>query len=123
MEKYAEDVKPPVLKPVLTKKDLTEAQALCRQIPVATDMKKYAVTLVDNTRKKKDLIEFGASPRASIGLVLAAKARALLAGRKYVVKEDINAVALPVLRHRIILTFEAERQNMNSDDVIKKLLR
>jgi|ETN02SMinimDraft_2_1059926.scaffolds.fasta_scaffold00082_14 MoxR-like ATPase/intein/homing endonuclease len=123
VEKYAEDVKPPVLKPVLTKKDLTEAQALCRQIPVATDMKKYAVTLVDNTRKKKDLIEFGASPRASIGLVLAAKARALLAGRKYVVKEDINAVALPVLRHRIILTFEAERQNMNSDDVIKKLLR
>jgi hypothetical protein len=123
VNKYAEDVKPPVLKPVLTKKDLTEAQALCRQIPVATDMKKYAVTLVDNTRKSKELIEFGASPRASIGLVLAAKARAMIAGRKYVVKEDLNAVALPVLRHRIILTFEAERQSMNADDVIKKLLR
>jgi MoxR-like ATPase len=69
------------------------------------------------------LIEYGASPRASIGLVLAAKARALIEGRKYVSKDDINKMAFPVLRHRIILSFEAERQGLHEDDAIKKLLK
>ncbi|RMD58674.1 AAA family ATPase, partial [Candidatus Woesearchaeota archaeon] len=64
-----------------------------------------------------------ASPRASIGLILASKARALIEGRKFVSKKDVNAMAYPILRHRIILSFEAERQNMHADDVIKTLLR
>ena len=92
-------------------------------MPIAADIKKYAVSLVTSTRQKKDLIEYGASPRASIGIVLAAKGRALLEGRKYVSKQDINLMALPVLRHRIILSFEAERQNLHEDDVIKQLLK
>ncbi|MBI4144047.1 MoxR family ATPase [Candidatus Woesearchaeota archaeon] len=123
VSKYGEELKRVVPKPVLSKKDMLETQSLTRQIPIAADMKRYAVSIVDSTRKKKDLIEYGASPRASIGIVLAAKARAMIAGRKYVVKEDINAVAMPVLRHRIILTFEAERQNLDEDEVIRRLLK
>lgn len=98
-------------------------QKMARQVPVANDIKKYAVELVIATRNKKDLIEYGASPRASISLIMAAKARALMQGRKYVSKEDIQAMAYPILRHRIILSFEAERQNMSEDDVIKSLLK
>ena len=86
-------------------------------------MKRYVVDLVTSTRKKKELIEYGASPRASIGLILAAKGRALIEGRKHVSKEDINKMAFPVLRHRIILSFEAERNNLSADDVIKQLIK
>ncbi len=113
----------PKLTPLLKKEHIFAMQELVKAIPVANDLKKYAVEIVTSTRNKKELIEVGASPRASIGLILAAKAHALLSGRKYVSKEDINAIALPVLRHRIILSFEAERNNLKEDDVIKKLLR
>jgi MoxR-like ATPase len=92
-------------------------------IPIANDIKKYAVQLVTSTRQKKNLIEFGASPRASIGLILASKARALIEGRKYVSKDDINKMVFPILRHRIVLSFEAERQGMHADDVVKTLLK
>ena len=111
------------LKKIFDKNDLLQLQALVKQIPLANDIKKYAVELVSSTRNKKELIEYGASPRASIALIMAAKARALMNGRKYVSKEDVNVMALPVLRHRIILSFEAERQNMAEDDVIKALLK
>lgn len=123
VNRYAEEEKKVSLKSVMAKNELVKLQDLTRQVPIAADIKKYAVTLVDTTRKKKDLIEFGASPRASIGVVLASKARALLQGRKYVSKDDINEMALPVLRHRVLLTFEAERQNLTPDDVVKKLLK
>ena len=81
------------------------------------------VDLVTKTRTQKQLIAYGASPRASIGLVLAAKAHALMSGRKFVSKEDIHTMAPPILRHRLILSFEAERQNMDVDGVIKSLLK
>ena len=123
VNRYAEEVKKIELKPILKKDNLVYLQNITRQVPIATDLKKYAVQLIASTRKKKDLIEYGASPRASIGLVLAAKARALMEGRKYVSKTDINTMAYPVLRHRIILSFEAERQNMDEDAVIKTLLK
>lgn len=122
VNRYAEEEKKVSLKPVLGKDQLIYLQSLTRQVPIATDIKKYAVSIVTSTRQK-DLIEYGASPRASIGLVLAAKGRALLEGRKYVSKQDINMMAYPVLRHRIILSFEAERQNLHEDDVIKQLLK
>ncbi|MBI4141532.1 MoxR family ATPase [Candidatus Woesearchaeota archaeon] len=123
VNKYAEELKKITLKPVLNKDTLIYLQQLTRQVPVANDIKKYAVTIVTNTRNKKDLIEYGASPRASIGIILAAKARALIEGRKFVSKDDINKMAYPILRHRIILSFEAERQNLHEDDVIKQLLK
>ncbi len=103
--------------------ELLKLQQLVRQVPISNDLKKYAVDLVVSTRNKKDLIEYGASPRASIAMIHTAKARALMNGRKYVSKEDLQAVSYPVLRHRIILSFEAERQNMTEDDVIKQLLK
>lgn len=120
---YAEESHKPQLKKVLDAESLKYLQQLTRKMPIAQDLKKYVVGLIISTRNKKDLIEYGASPRASIGLVLAAKAHALLSGRKYVSKDDINKMAFPVLRHRIILTFEAERQNLHEDDVVKRLLK
>ena len=93
MTRYAEDQRPPALKPVIKKDSILQLQKLTRQVPVSNDLKRYVVELVTKTRTKKDLIEYGASPRASIGLILASKARALMDGRKYVSKEDINALA------------------------------
>ncbi len=123
VNRYAEAIKKVSLKPVLNKNQLLYVQDVTRQVPIANDIKKYVVDIITKTRTKKDLMEYGASPRASIGLVLASKARALLEGRKYVSKADVNAMAYPVLRHRIILSFEAERQNMDTDAVIKTLLK
>lgn len=123
VNRYSAESAPVKLKPVLNKNSLLFLQQIVRQVPIAADIKKYAVDLITSTREKKNLIEYGASPRASIGLVLAAKARALIEGRKFVSKVDVNAMAYPVLRHRLVLSFEAERQNMNVDDVIKTLLK
>ena len=111
------------LKKVFDKDSISSLQDLVRDMPIANDIKKYALNVVAATRENKNLIEYGASPRASIGLILAAKARALVNGRKYVSKDDIQAMAYPVLRHRIILSFEAERQNMDEDAVIKQMLK
>ena len=90
----------------------------------------YIVDLVRATRDPgmvglqalKPLVAFGASPRASIGLAQAAKAHAFLRGRGYVVPEDVRALALDVLRHRVILTFEAEAEELDSDAVISRIL-
>lgn len=123
VNRYAEDEKQPQLRSILKKESIIHLQRLVRQVPISNDLKKYVVEVITRTRTKKDIIEYGASPRASIGLVLSAKARALLFGRKYVSKDDINTMAYPVLRHRIILNFEAERQGLDEDAVIKKLLR
>jgi len=123
VDRFADVIKKPTLKPVLNRETMMYLQTLTRQVPIANDLKQYAVRIVNTTRTKKDLIEYGASPRASIGLILASKARALLEGRKYVSKEDINTLALPVLRHRIVMHFESERQGLSEDDVIKQLLK
>ena len=123
VNKYAEDVAIPVLKPVIKKASILHLQKITRQVPISNDLKKYVVDLITKTRMKKDLISYGASPRASIGLVLAAKAHALIEGRKFVSKTDIHAMAPSILRHRLILSFEAERKNMDVDDVINSLLK
>jgi MoxR-like ATPase len=107
---------------VIDGEELMRFQTYTRQVPIANDLKTYVLKIIDRTRKDKDLIEYGASPRASIGLILAAKASALLDGRNFVSKKDIETLAYPVLRHRIILNFEAERKGMTTDDAIKKLL-
>ncbi len=70
----------------------------------------------------KPLVAFGASPRATLGLARAARAHAYIRGRNYVIPEDIRALAPDVLRHRIVLTFEAEAEDMDSDDVITRVL-
>jgi MoxR-like ATPase len=123
VNRYAEDKKKVELKPVLGKNDVLQLQSFAQQVPIANDLKRYAVEVVNRSRQKKDLIEYGASPRASLAMVAAAKARALIQGRKYVSREDIQAMAYPVLRHRMILSFDAERQDLHTDDVIKMLLK
>jgi MoxR-like ATPase len=99
------------------------------QIYIDDKIKDYIINLVHATREPKtyglaelaDFIEFGASPRASIYLNLAARAHAFLRRRGYVTPEDIKAVGTDVLRHRVILTYEAEAEEMTSEQVVRKL--
>jgi MoxR-like ATPase len=106
---------------ILTRDEIRTAQDLVREMPIADDLRDRAIQLVRRTRET-DTVEFGASPRASMALVVAAKARAFLEGRSHVSAEDIEALAAPVLRHRILLGFRAEREGLRPDDVIETLL-
>ncbi|MEK6853846.1 MAG: MoxR family ATPase, partial [Nanoarchaeota archaeon] len=122
VNRYTGEDKERKLRVVVSKEQLLDLQALTRQVPVSSDIKQFIVKLVNETRNRKDIIEYGASPRASTGLVLASKARALIGGRNHVSIEDVRAMAYPVLRHRIILNFEAERKGLTPDGAIKLLL-
>ncbi|MBN2518852.1 MAG: MoxR family ATPase [Candidatus Altiarchaeota archaeon] len=113
---------------VLDRVRILEFGVLVRKMPIADDIRQYALKLINATRPTdenkiaSEFLEYGASTRAGIGLVLAAKARALLRGNNYVSKKDVDAMALPVLRHRLILNFESEREGVTTDEVVKKLL-
>lgn len=123
VDMHTRDIPPKKIKTLLGKQSVLLLQKLAKQVPISQDNKKRVLDIVTKTRNMKDIIEYGASPRASIGLILAAKARALLNGRKCVYREDIDAMAYPVLRHRILLSFKAEREGLTADDVIKTLLK
>jgi MoxR-like ATPase len=123
IERYTKPLQNPNLKKIVNKQSILVLQKFTRQVPIAKDLSEYAVKVVQATRTNKDLVEYGASPRASIGLILASKARALIRGRAHVSQQDIDTMALPVLRHRIILNFEAERKGQTTDDVIKELVK
>jgi len=110
------------VKKVFDKSVVEKFQQYTREVPIANDLKKRVLNIVRLTRAEKSMIEYGASPRASLGLVMASKANALLEGRNFVSKKDIDEMAYPVLRHRLILNFEAERSGMTTDDAIKKIL-
>ena len=122
VNRYTKNIVPTV-KNVVSKTEVLELQKLTRDVPIAEDIKTRAIKIVGATRGKSEKIEYGASPRASIGIILAAKARALIKDRNYVSKEDIDAMAYPVLRHRVILTFESERKGMTTDQVISDILK
>jgi MoxR-like ATPase len=122
VNRYTKNIVPTV-RSVVSKAEVLELQKLTRDVPIAEDIKVRAIKIVEATRAKSEHIEYGASPRASIGIILASKARALMKSRNYVSKEDIDAMAYPVLRHRIILTFESERKGMTTDQVISDLLK
>ncbi|NQU78602.1 MoxR family ATPase [Candidatus Woesearchaeota archaeon] len=122
IERYTTQAPHPHVKKFMAKDSLLNLQKYCRQVPISDDIKKKVVTLVNRTRQNKDLIEYGASPRASLGIVMAAKAHALLNGRTYVSMDDIKKMSYPVLRHRIILSFKAEREGRTPDDAITQLL-
>ncbi|MDG2256556.1 MAG: MoxR family ATPase [Opitutaceae bacterium] len=115
---------------VFSGEEIIELQKLTRQVPVAMEVVRYAVNLVSATRPTladasplaKEKIKWGAGSRASQALVLAAKARALLEGRYTVAIEDIQALALPVLRHRIIPSFNAVAEGVTSKEIIEELL-
>ncbi len=114
--------------PVITCEELAAMTGLVNQVYVDDKLKEYIVSLVSATRTPKGLagnmgryIEFGASPRASIFLAKAARVTAFLAGRAYVTPQDIKTVGAEVLRHRILLSFEAEAEEVTSDDLVTAL--
>lgn len=110
------------VKKVFSADTIQKFQQYTREVPIANDLKKRVLKIVSLTRTEKGMIEYGASPRASLGLVLASKANALMEGRNFVSKSDIDKMAFPILRHRIILNFEGERKGMTTDDAVKAIL-
>ncbi len=118
------------LKPLLTSADVIALQQVVRRVPVADHVVEYAATLARATRPKqpeapdfvKEMVGWGAGPRAGICLVTAAKARAILQGRFHATTADVSAVALPVLRHRVLTTFNAEAAGVTSDQIVRMLL-
>ena len=119
----------PTAKNIISKEKILEIQNFVQKIYADEKIEEYVSSIVDATRNPKNydlgldsIIEFGASPRASIWLILAAKAHALLSGRGFVIPEDIKSIVNDVLRHRIILTFEAEAEGNTPDDLINKIL-
>lgn len=121
MERYTGRSEPKV-EQVATKEDILDLQRLSRDVPISDDLKVGAVKVVLATRSWQG-VQYGASPRASIGLINSSKARAFLLGRNYVSKEDLHVMAYPVLRHRVILNFESERKGLTSDQVITEILQ
>ena len=117
------------VKPAVKSEDILKAQAIINDIYVDEKVEDYVLNLVFATRNPNkfnlgdlsQLIEFGASPRATINLILASKARAFLEHRGYITPEDVRYVGKDVLRHRIILTYEAEAEELTSENVIQRL--
>jgi MoxR-like ATPase len=115
---------------VLSPQDIFDMQDVVRMIYIDDQIKDYIVSIVRATRDPKSfklddispLVDFGASPRASIFLGKGARAIAFLNGRGYVTPQDVKDIAYDVLRHRVILTYEAEAEEMTSDDVIRQIL-
>ena len=119
----------PQIDRILSTNDILEMQDIVRKVPVAPYVIRYAMKFTRLTRREKgqvpdfirDYVTWGAGPRATQNLVLGAKARAVLHGRYYVSCEDIRAVAVPVLRHRIITNFNAEAEGIKPEDIIQRL--
>ncbi|MGI6460094.1 MAG: AAA family ATPase [Candidatus Hydrogenedentales bacterium] len=119
----------PEVRPAVTREEILRAQALVNRIYVDEKAKDYIVNIVQATRYPEafelninHLIEYGASPRATIYLQQAARALAFLQGEGNVFPNDVKQVAMDILRHRIIVTYEAEAENMTSEDIIRQIL-
>ena len=118
------------VKPLLKPEDIVEARKIVREVYIDEKIEQYIADIVFATRfpekygmkEMKDYISFGASPRASINLALAARAYAFIKRRGYVIPEDVRAVAHDVLRHRIGLSYEAEANNLTTDEIVSRIL-
>ena len=118
------------LKQVVTGEQIIKCQKIVRHVPLPQHVKDFVLDLVRSARPKdescapwvQELIEWGPGPRACQQLVLASKARAILHGRHHVTRDDVEALALPVLRHRIVPTFNAEAEGVSVDDLIRRLI-
>ncbi len=114
---------------IVTVKDLLKARSVVDEVYLDEKIQRYVVDIVDATRQPenykmpdlKGLIQFGASPRATIYLTVAAKAYAFLQGRGYVTPQDIKSIGMDVLRHRVIVTYEAEAEEKTSEDIIQTI--
>ncbi len=117
-------------RPILTPADIIKARGLVREVYMDEKIENYITDIVFASRypeqynlgNLKDLISYGASPRGSINLALASKAYAFMRRRGYVIPEDVRAMAMDVLRHRIGLTYEAEAENVTSEEVVNEIL-
>jgi MoxR-like ATPase len=118
------------IKPVVSVKQILDAQKAVREVYMDEKIEKYILDIIFATRyperynlaELKPLISFGASPRGSINLATAAKCYAFIKRRGYVIPEDVRAVVLDVLRHRIGITYEAEAENITSEDIVHKIV-
>jgi MoxR-like ATPase len=130
MRRMAKTGRKEELEPVIDTEKILEAREVINEIYIDEKVEQYIIDLVFATRKPEDynmeelseLINFGASPRASINLNLAARAHAFMEHRAYVTPEDVRIIAMDVLRHRIIPTFEAEAENITSENLIEKIM-
>jgi MoxR-like ATPase len=127
MDRVATDAIPEV-RAIISPEAITRAQRTVTQIYMDEKVKDYIINIVFATREPesfgldiKNLISYGASPRASVYLALASRAHAFLRGRGYVTPEDVKAIGLDVLRHRVITTYEAEAESVTSEDVVKRI--
>jgi len=120
----------PTAKPVVTPEEILRARKAVHEVYIDAKIENYIVDIVFATRKPKEygleelaeLIAYGASPRASIYLSMAARAHAFLRRRGYVTPEDVRSIAMDVLRHRVIVTYEAEAEEVSAEDVVRKLI-
>lgn len=119
---------PTSVEPVVTLEEIDAARRLVDQVRIDDRIKDYIVTLVHASRKPKEfnldldrLIEFGASPRASISLAIASKANALIQGRSYVTPADVKSIGHDVLRHRVIASYEAQAEDIDTDAIVQRL--
>jgi MoxR-like ATPase len=120
----------PTADAVTNAQEILDFQQLVRMVPIGESVARHAVDMVRATRPRdesapdfvKKYVNYGASVRAAQFLVLSAKARALMKGRYHVTYEDVRALYIPVLRHRILLNFHAESDRLKQDDILKRLL-
>lgn len=117
------------LKSVITPQDILKMQGDVKKIYMSKKVEQYCVNLVDATRNPKKYkirlgkyVEWGSSPRASIGLFIVSKARAFIHGKNFVIPDFVKEIALPILRHRIILNYEGLAEGIKTDDIVKEIL-
>ena len=122
MQRFAENAQPPEAKTVCTPDDIATLRATLKEVYCDEKVGDYILDIVFKTRETNEMIQNGASPRATLALNLAARGNALLHGRAYATPQDVKEVVHDVLRHRILLTYEAEAEGVTSDKVIDKIL-
>jgi MoxR-like ATPase len=127
MATASRDLKP--IEPVVTPEEIVRLRELVDEIYMDDKIKEYIVDIVQATRQPQEykldlenLIDYGASPRATLALTVAARANACIEGRPYVTPQDVKSVAMDILRHRVILTYEAEAEELTPEDVVQKIL-
>jgi MoxR-like ATPase len=130
IDRFTKSVEMPPVTPCTNAEEIVKFQALVRQVPIAASLHRYAVDIVRATRPSdpiapeiiKKYVNFGASIRATMNLVLAAKVRALMEGRYHVTAEDLKKLALPILRHRVLPNYYAESDNVTTDQILSTML-
>jgi len=128
MERMASTKKDITINPLVRPEDILRLRALVDEIYIDDKIKDYIIDIIFATRdpkaynlKLEEFIEYGASPRATIYLTLAAKAHAFVRGRGFVTPQDVKSIGMDVLRHRVIITYEAEAEEMTPEDIVQKI--